>query len=123
MYPSLCLHPFLITIPLIPHSPVVVVLAFVICWLPYHIGRYLFALADHYDEAKLSNDFNVASMVLVYLSASINPVLYNLMSRKYRAAACRLFLLHHRPRHYRPGQRQLSVREDVTTLNETLTGV
>uniref|UniRef100_A0A6Q2X2Z5 Growth hormone secretagogue receptor type 1 n=1 Tax=Esox lucius TaxID=8010 RepID=A0A6Q2X2Z5_ESOLU len=82
---------------------VVVVLAFVICWLPFHIGRNLFAQVDDYDEAKLSQDFNVASMVLCYLSASINPVLYNLMSRKYRAAAHRLFLLRRKPlpRHHK----------------------
>ncbi|XP_077578954.1 growth hormone secretagogue receptor type 1 [Stigmatopora nigra] len=71
---------------------VVVVLAFVICWLPYHVGRNLFAQADGYDRAVLSQKFNMASMVLCYLSASINPVVYNLMSRKYRAAARRLFL-------------------------------
>ncbi|XP_057694450.1 motilin receptor [Corythoichthys intestinalis] len=70
---------------------VVVVLAFIICWLPYHIGRNLFAQADGYDTAMLSQNFNMASMVLCYLSASINPVVYNLMSRKYRAAAKRLF--------------------------------
>ncbi|KAI1241874.1 hypothetical protein IHE44_0005377 [Lamprotornis superbus] len=30
--------------------------------------------------------------ILFYLSASINPVLYNLVSKKYRAAACKLLL-------------------------------
>eukprot|EP00063_Salmo_salar_P044336 XP_014019171.1 PREDICTED: growth hormone secretagogue receptor type 1-like [Salmo salar] len=111
---------------------VVVVLAFVICWLPYHIGRSLFAQVDDYEEAKLSQDFNIGSMVLCYLSASINPVLYNLMSRKYRAAAHRLFLLRHEPHprrygnnNHRPtGQRQqLSLREETTTLDDTMIGV
>ncbi|XP_059931651.1 growth hormone secretagogue receptor type 1 [Gadus macrocephalus] len=103
---------------------VVVVLSFIICWLPYHIGRNLFAQVDDYHTAKLSQDFNVASMVLCYLSASINPVLYNLMSRKYRAAAHRLFLLHRRPlRRELCGQPQLSAIDDITTLHETLTGV
>ncbi|XP_046891842.1 growth hormone secretagogue receptor type 1 [Hypomesus transpacificus] len=102
---------------------VVVVLGFIICWLPYHIGRNLFAQVDDYHEAKLSQNFNVGSMVLCYLSASLNPVLYNLMSTKYRAAARRLFLLSHRPQQNQHFQRQLSVREDITTLNETLTGV
>ncbi|KAM8822255.1 LOW QUALITY PROTEIN: motilin receptor, partial [Synchiropus picturatus] len=92
---------------------VVLVLAFVICWLPYHVGRNLFAQVEDYDTAVQQN-FNVASMVLCYLSASINPVVYNLMSRKYRAAARRLF------RRRRPagrGQRSLS------TLDQSLTGV
>lgn len=103
--------------------PVVVVLAFIICWLPYHIGRNLFAQVDSYRTAKLSQNFNMASMVLTYLSASINPVVYNLMSRKYRAAAKRLFLLHHRPSQPHRGQRQFSVMEPISTLNESLTGV
>lgn len=101
----------------------VVVLAFIICWLPYHIGRNLFAQVDNYREAKLSQNFNMASMVLTYLSASINPVVYNLMSRKYRAAAKRLFLLHHRPSQPHRSQRQFSVMEPISTLNESLTGV
>ncbi|KAM6972878.1 growth hormone secretagogue receptor type 1 [Aplochiton taeniatus] len=99
---------------------VVVVLAFVICWLPYHIGRNLFAQVDDYDEAMVSQNFNVASMVLCYLSASVNPVLYNLMSRKYRTAARRLFLLHYKPRPtHRRGNTQLSVPEEITTLDGT----
>jgi len=103
------------------------VLAFIICWLPYHIGRNLFAQVDDYHAAKLSQDFNVASMVLCYLSASINPVLYNLMSRKYRAAAQRLFLLHRRrrpPQHEELGGRpQLCTIDDASTLQEKLTDV
>ncbi|XP_028320889.1 motilin receptor [Gouania willdenowi] len=102
---------------------VVVVLAFIICWLPYHIGRNLFAQVDDYDTAILSQNFNMASMVLCYLSASINPVVYNLMSRKYRAAAKRLFLLHQRARQAQRGQRQLSAIDHISTLNESLTGV
>lgn len=101
----------------------VVVLAFIICWLPYHIGRNLFAQVDDYETAMLSQNFNMASMVLCYLSASINPVVYNLMSRKYRAAAKRLFLLHQRPRQACCGQRQLCVIDHISTLNESLTGV
>lgn len=101
----------------------VVVLAFIICWLPYHIGRNLFAQVDDYDTAMLSQNFNMASMVLCYLSASINPVVYNLMSRKYRAAAKRLFLLHQRSRQARRDQRQLCVIDHTSTLNESLTGV
>uniref|UniRef100_A0A8C4RYU2 Growth hormone secretagogue receptor type 1 n=1 Tax=Erpetoichthys calabaricus TaxID=27687 RepID=A0A8C4RYU2_ERPCA len=70
----------------------VVVLAFAICWLPFHIGRYLFMHFQTYYEMTLSQYFNMVSMHLFYLSASINPVLYNLMSKKYRAAAYRLLL-------------------------------
>ncbi|XP_056397350.1 uncharacterized protein LOC130291945 [Hyla sarda] len=87
----------------------VVVLTFVLCWLPFHTGRILFAWAGGGGEEKeeadeeegereakyyhqvLSQYFNLITMVLFYLSASINPVLYNIMSQKYRAAMSKIF--------------------------------
>lgn len=39
----------------------------------------------------ISQYCNLVSFVLFYLSAAINPILYNIMSKKYRVAACRLF--------------------------------
>ncbi|MEE6472235.1 hypothetical protein FKM82_009543, partial [Ascaphus truei] len=67
----------------------VVVLAFVICWLPFHIGRIIFVNTD-YEMINFSQYFNVVAMQLFYLSASINPILYNLISKKYRTAAYKL---------------------------------
>ncbi|KAJ0058042.1 hypothetical protein NL108_007268 [Boleophthalmus pectinirostris] len=118
----------------------VIVLAFVLCWLPFHVGRTIFSLslgaatADsgteesaewdldlsnlstdaaemqtftvtpnssfaHYNSTYmmypdthlyfiyyLSQYFNLVSSVLFYLSAAINPLLYNLMSGRYRLA-------------------------------------
>nr|XP_060612521.1 growth hormone secretagogue receptor type 1-like [Anolis sagrei ordinatus] len=75
----------------------VVVLAFVLCWLPLHVGRILFAQGSVglneiaqgsvglYD---ISQYFNLVSMLLFYLGASVNPILYNVMSQKYRKAVC-----------------------------------
>nr|XP_032833607.1 growth hormone secretagogue receptor type 1-like [Petromyzon marinus] len=72
----------------------VVVVAFILCWLPFHVGRYLFT-SSFDSESKLvhqvSRYFNLAAMILFYLSAAINPVLYNAMSRKFRTAAACLF--------------------------------
>nr|XP_009685977.1 PREDICTED: growth hormone secretagogue receptor type 1-like [Struthio camelus australis] len=70
-----------------------VVLAFVLCWLPFHIGRILFAQTEIilYD---LTQYFNLLSMLLFYLGASINPILYNVMSQKYRRAMTKI--LHHK---------------------------
>ncbi|KAG8553272.1 hypothetical protein GDO81_003349 [Engystomops pustulosus] len=69
-----------------------VVLSFVLCWLPYHIGRILFAQAGPKGEQfyHLSQYFNLISMVLFYLSASMNPMLYNIMSQKYRLAMSKI---------------------------------
>ncbi|XP_060098697.1 growth hormone secretagogue receptor type 1 [Heteronotia binoei] len=73
---------------------VVVVFAFVLCWLPFHLGRYLFSKsfeAGSLEIAVISQYCNLVSFVLFYLSAAINPILYNIMSKKYRIAAYRLF--------------------------------
>ncbi|XP_061899289.1 growth hormone secretagogue receptor type 1-like [Entelurus aequoreus] len=73
---------------------VVVVAAFVLCWLPFHMCRYLqFRSLDAPSPllSTLSQHCSLVSVVLFYLSAAINPILYNTMSWKYRGAAARLF--------------------------------
>ncbi|XP_010118512.1 PREDICTED: motilin receptor, partial [Chlamydotis macqueenii] len=72
----------------------VVVLAFVICWLPFHIGRIIFINTQDTRMMLFSQYFNIFALQLFYLSASINPILYNLISKKYRAAAYKLLLPH-----------------------------
>ncbi|XP_069468392.1 growth hormone secretagogue receptor type 1-like [Ambystoma mexicanum] len=66
----------------------VVVLAFALCWLPFHIGRILFTWISVGESGLyyIAQYFNLISMLLFYLSASINPILYNIMSQKYRRA-------------------------------------
>ncbi|XP_013803756.2 motilin receptor [Apteryx mantelli] len=71
---------------------VVVVLAFVVCWLPFHIGRIIFVNTQDTRMMLFSQYFNIFALQLFYLSASINPILYNLISKKYRAAAYKLLL-------------------------------
>lgn len=79
------------------HSPVVlsavVVFAFILCWLPFHVGRYLFSKSfepGSLEIAQISQYCNLVSFVLFYLSAAINPILYNIMSKKYRVAVFKL---------------------------------
>lgn len=72
----------------------VVVLAFVLCWLPFHVGRYLqFRSLDAPSPllSVLSEYCSLLSVLLFYLSAAINPILYNTMSWKFRRAAARVF--------------------------------
>ncbi|XP_056143592.1 growth hormone secretagogue receptor type 1-like [Lampris incognitus] len=65
----------------------VIVLVFVLCWLPFHVGRTLFSLSLGSSVMYyLSQYFNLVSSVLFYLSAAVNPLLYNLMSARYRRA-------------------------------------
>ncbi|XP_053230733.1 growth hormone secretagogue receptor type 1-like [Podarcis raffonei] len=70
----------------------VVVVAFVLCWLPLHVGRILFAQGSTV-LYEISQYFNLISMLLFYFGASVNPILYNIMSQKYRKAVCK-FLNH-----------------------------
>ncbi|XP_078059947.1 growth hormone secretagogue receptor type 1-like [Mustelus asterias] len=79
----------------------VVVFAFVLCWLPFHVGRYLFiksSEAGSFEMLQISQYCNLVSFVLFYLSAAINPILYNIMSKKYRVAALKLFHIKKAPR-------------------------
>ncbi|XP_039234088.1 growth hormone secretagogue receptor type 1 isoform X3 [Pipra filicauda] len=92
---------------------VVVVFAFILCWLPFHVGRYLFSKsfeAGSWEIAVISQYCNLVSFVLFYLSAAINPILYNIMSKKYRVAACRLFGLKPLPRKRLSSTKQESSR-------------
>ncbi|KAJ8409626.1 hypothetical protein AAFF_G00230270 [Aldrovandia affinis] len=79
----------------------VVVFAFVLCWLPFHVGRYLISKSSEAGSplmSLISEYCNLVSFVLFYLSAAINPILYNIMSKKYRTAACKLFGVKQAPR-------------------------
>uniref|UniRef100_A0A3B4E963 Growth hormone secretagogue receptor type 1 n=1 Tax=Pygocentrus nattereri TaxID=42514 RepID=A0A3B4E963_PYGNA len=79
----------------------VVVLAFVLCWLPFHVVRFLISASSAAGSpimSLISQYCSLISFVLFYLSAAINPILYNIMSEKYRAAVCRLFGIHSRRR-------------------------
>nr|XP_022919695.1 pyrokinin-1 receptor-like [Onthophagus taurus] len=73
---------------------VAVVVAFFICWAPFHAQR-LFAIyvtppSDSIDKRriylKIYEIMTYISGVLYYVSTTINPVLYNIMSNKFREA-------------------------------------
>uniref|UniRef100_A0A674MXA9 G-protein coupled receptors family 1 profile domain-containing protein n=1 Tax=Takifugu rubripes TaxID=31033 RepID=A0A674MXA9_TAKRU len=81
----------------------VIVLVFVLCWLPFHYFLYY-----------LSQYFNLVSSVLFYLSAAINPLLYNLMSERYRHAVHSLMRKHTRTPTYR--LQTLDVPHSTTTV-------
>lgn len=77
----------------------------IVCWLPFHVGRIIYINTEDSRMMHFSQYFNIVALQLFYLSASINPILYNLISKKYRAAAWKL-LLGQRPRQrdfYRSG--------------------
>lgn len=69
-----------------------VVVAFFICWAPFQTQR-LFAVYGNNKNDKISNQMFILyevvtyiSGILYYFSAVVNPILYNIMSNKFRRA-------------------------------------
>ncbi|NWX86573.1 NMUR2 protein, partial [Nothoprocta ornata] len=66
----------------------VLVMVFAICWAPFHIDRLFFSFVMEWTEP-LANVFNlihVVSGVFFYLSSAVNPIIYNLLSQRFRMA-------------------------------------
>lgn len=64
-----------------------VVLAFFLCWLPFHAQRLAYIYFSDSRVYRMINEYLFyISGVLYYFSATVNPILYNLMSLKYRHA-------------------------------------
>ncbi|XP_030002462.1 thyrotropin-releasing hormone receptor-like [Sphaeramia orbicularis] len=61
----------------------VVVVLFAVLWMPY---RTLVVVNSFLDRAYLDNWFLLFCRVCIYLNSAINPVIYNAMSQKFRAA-------------------------------------
>ncbi|KAF6202370.1 hypothetical protein GE061_004769 [Apolygus lucorum] len=66
---------------------IAVVITFFICWCPFHVQRLFYIYGQDLESYLQINEwiFNLSG-VLYYLSATMNPILYNLMSGKYRTA-------------------------------------
>ncbi|XP_066441959.1 neurotensin receptor type 1 [Eleutherodactylus coqui] len=66
----------------------VVVIAFVVCWLPYHARRLMFCYVPEDDWTDELHDFYhyfyMLTNVLFYVSSTVNPILYNLVSANFR---------------------------------------
>ncbi|CAL7934091.1 unnamed protein product [Xylocopa violacea] len=71
---------------------VAVVVAFFICWAPFHAQR-LMAVYAHNSTTRPQNTLVIVYTILTYvsgvfyyLSTTVNPLLYNIMSNKFREA-------------------------------------
>ncbi|XP_067643459.1 neuropeptides capa receptor [Eurosta solidaginis] len=64
-----------------------VVVTFFICWLPFHMQRLWFLYAKEHNNFQEINEwmFSIAGFTY-YVSCTINPILYNVMSHRYRVA-------------------------------------
>ncbi|XP_062925523.1 neurotensin receptor type 1-like [Mobula hypostoma] len=65
-----------------------VVIAFVVCWLPYHVRRLMFCYVPKHQWTEFLYDFYhyfyMVTNILFYVSSTINPILYNLVSTNFR---------------------------------------
>ncbi|KAG7204445.1 hypothetical protein KM043_004881 [Ampulex compressa] len=74
---------------------VAVVIAFFTCWAPFHVQRLVAIYGTNTEDHITSNSkwmeflyllMTYISGVLYYVSTTINPILYNIMSNKFRVA-------------------------------------
>ncbi|XP_015791481.1 pyrokinin-1 receptor-like isoform X1 [Tetranychus urticae] len=67
---------------------VAVVVAFFMCWAPFHAQRLMATYASGSTQAEIViyNLLTYISGITYYLSTTINPVLYSIMSIKFRSA-------------------------------------
>ncbi|XP_039183352.1 neuromedin-U receptor 1 isoform X4 [Crotalus tigris] len=64
----------------------VLVVVFGICWAPFHTDRLVWSFVTHWTD-RMQHMFqyvHIISGVFFYLSSAANPVLYNLMSSRFR---------------------------------------
>ena len=102
-----------------------VVLAFFLCWAPFHAQRLGYV---YFKDSKLFRTLNEylfhISGFLYYLSATVNPILYNLMSLKYRHAFRQTLCARNRRRRllaagsnaYGPGNGRRGTTDELDTV-------
>ncbi|KAK2584645.1 hypothetical protein KPH14_006993 [Odynerus spinipes] len=64
---------------------VAVVIMFFVCWAPFHAQRLLYVYRTT-DFVDINEWLHPLSGCLYYFSTTVNPILYNVMSAKYRTA-------------------------------------
>ncbi|XP_075134926.1 neuromedin-U receptor 2-like [Leptodactylus fuscus] len=64
----------------------VVVIVFTICWAPFHVDRLLWSFIIEWTDSMHTafQYVHILSGVFFYLSAAVNPIIYNLLSTKFR---------------------------------------
>ncbi|NWZ37558.1 TRFR protein, partial [Brachypodius atriceps] len=77
----------------------VVVALFAVLWLPY---RTLVVVNSFVDPPYLNTWFLLFCRLCIYLNSAINPIIYNLMSQKFRAAFRKLYKCQERRSAERP---------------------
>ncbi|KAL1459937.1 hypothetical protein WDU94_011882 [Cyamophila willieti] len=85
----LCATPFAMytTVNYLDFPHVAVVSTFFLCWAPFHTQRLIFLYGQQVEYFQSINEWLfLYSGVFYYVSSTVNPILYNVMSVKYRQA-------------------------------------
>ncbi|KAL8585517.1 hypothetical protein ACOMHN_051402 [Nucella lapillus] len=69
-------------------TTVAVTVAFIICWAPFHTQRLMVLYVHSWTPDMLAAQSHIfyVSGVLYFVSSTVNPILYNVISRRYRVA-------------------------------------
>ncbi|KAF3699094.1 Neuromedin-U receptor 2 [Channa argus] len=64
----------------------VLVVMFGLCWAPFHVDRLMWSYMDYSSDQhhEIFGPVHIFSGVCFYLSSAINPILYNIMSTRFR---------------------------------------
>uniref|UniRef100_A0A8C6V1C8 Neuromedin U receptor 3 n=1 Tax=Neogobius melanostomus TaxID=47308 RepID=A0A8C6V1C8_9GOBI len=64
----------------------IVVAVFGLCWAPFHIERLLWSSISHWTDLmhNIYQYVHLLSGVLFYLSSAVNPIIYSLLSTRFR---------------------------------------
>uniref|UniRef100_A0A452UKX3 Neuromedin U receptor 1 n=1 Tax=Ursus maritimus TaxID=29073 RepID=A0A452UKX3_URSMA len=98
----------------------VLVVVFGICWAPFHVDRLMWSFVSQWTEGlDLAFQYvHVISGVLFYLSSAVNPVLYNVMSSRFRETFQEALCLGPQCRYHRPHHNSHSLSR--VTMGSTL---
>lgn len=97
---------------------------FGICWAPFHTDRLMWSFMDqknseHMKIVQVYEYVHVISGVFFYLSSAINPILYNLMSTRFREMFKEV-MCHHK---WHPVPRKCSLSMTRVTVRSTVSEV
>uniref|UniRef100_H3D3Q3 Neuromedin U receptor 1 n=1 Tax=Tetraodon nigroviridis TaxID=99883 RepID=H3D3Q3_TETNG len=64
----------------------ILVVVFAICWAPFHTDRLMWSFISDWtaNHHEIFQYVHIISGVLFYISSAVNPILYNLMSTRFR---------------------------------------
>ncbi|XP_059144571.1 octopamine receptor 1-like [Physella acuta] len=74
-------------------SLVVVIVLFIVCWFPYCISMFI----SVFTPERSSRGLDMTSLFLGYFNSCVNPIVYGLMNKKFKAAYIKLFMTCIRP--------------------------